>query len=139
LIHFENSDKEEVNTCLAQRGCISQLTDGRLRCKSDGCEGVMSLISVTHHGSVGIYEYECSTTIGKPKSKCHHTEKWHSQHPLDGDYALNKLLYAAEFLTGGSHTQMNQRADLLQMSHMPNDTYCKEIKKLAAICEKVID
>ena len=120
---------------MAQKGCISKLTDGRLRCKHDGCNGVMNLIAVTHHG--GIYEYECSTTVGKPKHKPHHTEKWHSQHQLDGDYALNKLLYGAEFLSGGSYTQLNQRADLLQMSRMPKDTYAKEVKKLAEITEKV--
>ena len=126
---------DTVHACYMQKGCLEQLTDGKLCCEVPGCEGRMKLLSVDHRHTVGIYHYCCSATLNKSVNQ-RHTKKWHSQYTYDEDYACNRLAVSAEFLSGGSWTQLNQRHDLLGLARFPESYYEDEKKRVAAICEE---
>lgn len=130
------ADDETKETCMMQKGCFVKLVDGKLSCDHPECTGKLKLLSNEHNHTVGIYHFVCTETMNARLDKNRHTKTWKSQHLFDGNYFCNRLAVSAEFMSGGSWTQMNQRHDLLGMPRIPESFYEDEKNRVAAICEK---
>jgi len=95
----------------------------------------MKLLSVDHRMSAGIYNFICTETMNHKNHKMRHVEKWHSQTLCDGDYTVNRAMVVAEFVSGGSRGQLNQRLELQNMEPVNKHFYEAEKVKVAEACE----
>ena len=75
------------------------------------CNCALRVIDTTHNKSCGIFTVAC-TKVPTNQDKEPHVSTFRTQCITDGDFALNRLAVTAEFVTGGSLTQLHQREDL---------------------------
>ena len=79
------------------------------------CGSKLRVVDTTHPQTVGIFTMICEHTMNKPIAELHGST-FKTQFWSDGDFALNVSAVTAEFVTGGSETQMNERRRLLKMA-----------------------
>ena len=94
------------------------------------------MVDVTHSQTVGIFTVTCEHTVNKPVKE-QHTETIKTQFWTDGDYALNKVAVVAEFSTGGSKSQLNERRGLMKMAHCPDNYYEQQKRATAVMAEQL--
>ena len=80
------------------------------------CKHKVTFKKAAHRATACVAHLQC-------EGPCTHYFKWGSQFIGEGDYILNKLAVAAEFLSAGSLTQFNQRQGMLRGAKMHSVYY----------------
>lgn len=100
------------------------------------CGSKLRVVDKTHSQTVGIFTMTCEHTMNKPIAE-QHGSTFKTQFWSDGDYALNVSAVTAEFVTGGSETQMNERRSLLKMAKVPSSFYEDRKRRAAEMAEQL--
>ena len=98
------------------------------------CNCALRVIDTTHDKSCGIFTVACTKVPSKSDPEPH-TSTFKTQFWCDNDYTLNRLAVTAEFVTGGSLTQLHQKEDLLKLAKTADCYYWEQTKRVAAECE----
>ena len=98
------------------------------------CNCALRVIDTTHNKSCGIFTIAC-TKVPTKQDKEPHVSTFRTQCITDGDFALNRLAVTAEFVTGGSLTQLHQREDLLKLARTAERFWWAQTKRIAEAAE----
>ena len=105
---------DDIQYCWMQMGKLEELIEKFAFCPY--CKHKVTFMKAAHRATACVAHLQC-------EGPCTHYFKWGSQFIGEGDYILNKLAVAAEFLSAGSLTQFNQRQGMLRGAKMHSVYY----------------